>query len=427
MSQIFILPPRKVANGAVDLNTLDDSYLRLDGANSPMTGPVSMGTQLFRIGNLASNPVSGNPGDIYFNTTAKQVRIYEDGISGWQSIIADTNITLSNAVANQMSFIGGSGVDGGGGNLTFRVTASTSTAHVVSINSLATSFTIVGGISTQRTLTIESNINLNGQSNAITLVSSAILDLNSQTLAITAATSDITLKPSSTTDTIYNIATHANNTWMLSVGGAAFPGAAGSLFYSTSGTFGQLSALALGSSGYVLTAGASAPQWSNLNSISMAWLGPTSWIYNPSDGPSYATYSAKYVLNLLGTPYAAATNALVQFGHGGFTGGGGEFSGSANGTVLGINVPTAWTGNQVDVQKNGASIFTISNGNTVLIGNSTSQLGFFGATPASRVSAYTVTNGSTTRTFNADATSIDELADVLATLIADLKTYGLLQ
>lgn len=35
---------------------------------------------------------------------------------------------------------------------------------------------------------------------------------------------------------------------------------------------------------------------------------------------------------------------------------------------------------------------------------------------------YTVTNGTTDRTFNADSTSLDELADVLATLIADLNT-----
>ena len=98
MSQIFILPPRKVSSGAIEPSQLDDTYLRLDGTNSPLDGPVSMGTQLFRVGNLASNPVSGNPGEIYFNTTAKQIRVYEDGINGWQGINANTNITLSNAV-----------------------------------------------------------------------------------------------------------------------------------------------------------------------------------------------------------------------------------------------------------------------------------------------------------------------------------------
>lgn len=40
---------------------------------------------------------------------------------------------------------------------------------------------------------------------------------------------------------------------------------------------------------------------------------------------------------------------------------------------------------------------------------------------------YTITNSTTDRTFNADQTTIDELADVLATLIADLTATGLLQ
>ena len=39
---------------------------------------------------------------------------------------------------------------------------------------------------------------------------------------------------------------------------------------------------------------------------------------------------------------------------------------------------------------------------------------------------YTVTNAATDRTFDADATTIDELADVLGTLITDMITGGLL-
>jgi hypothetical protein len=49
-----------------------------------------------------------------------------------------------------------------------------------------------------------------------------------------------------------------------------------------------------------------------------------------------------------------------------------------------------------------------------------------GATPAARPD-YTVTNGATDRTFNANALSIDELADVVSTLVADLTAIGLLQ
>lgn len=54
------------------------------------------------------------------------------------------------------------------------------------------------------------------------------------------------------------------------------------------------------------------------------------------------------------------------------------------------------------------------------------EVGFNGQAPAARPD-YTVTNGATDRAFDADATSINELADVLATLISDLQAIGLLQ
>ncbi len=40
--------------------------------------------------------------------------------------------------------------------------------------------------------------------------------------------------------------------------------------------------------------------------------------------------------------------------------------------------------------------------------------------------AYTVTNVTTDRTFNADAATLNELADVVGTLIADLKARGVI-
>lgn len=56
-----------------------------------------------------------------------------------------------------------------------------------------------------------------------------------------------------------------------------------------------------------------------------------------------------------------------------------------------------------------------------------STVGFFGVTPAARAAAYNVTNLVTDRSYNANATTVAELADVLGTLIADLRTYGLVQ
>lgn len=59
-------------------------------------------------------------------------------------------------------------------------------------------------------------------------------------------------------------------------------------------------------------------------------------------------------------------------------------------------------------------------------GSSAAQVGFLGATPTARTSAYTPTNVTTDRSYDANATTLDELADVLGTLIADLQLFGLL-
>jgi hypothetical protein len=58
---------------------------------------------------------------------------------------------------------------------------------------------------------------------------------------------------------------------------------------------------------------------------------------------------------------------------------------------------------------------------------STQKLGFYGVTPVVRPSAYTVTNALTDRAYDANATTTDELADVLGTLIGDLRNLGLVQ
>lgn len=56
----------------------------------------------------------------------------------------------------------------------------------------------------------------------------------------------------------------------------------------------------------------------------------------------------------------------------------------------------------------------------------TQKLGFFGATPIVRPSTYTPSNVTTDRVYDANATTLDEIADVLGTLIADLQSLGLI-
>ena len=60
------------------------------------------------------------------------------------------------------------------------------------------------------------------------------------------------------------------------------------------------------------------------------------------------------------------------------------------------------------------------------IGGSGVSIGFYGATPVAKSSAYSISNATADRSFNADSTTVDELADVVGTLITDLKNMGLI-
>jgi hypothetical protein len=64
-----------------------------------------------------------------------------------------------------------------------------------------------------------------------------------------------------------------------------------------------------------------------------------------------------------------------------------------------------------------APVFEITSGNTI---------GFHGVTPVARSTGWAVSNVTSDKTFNADSTSINELADVLGTLINELVNKGLL-
>jgi hypothetical protein len=66
-----------------------------------------------------------------------------------------------------------------------------------------------------------------------------------------------------------------------------------------------------------------------------------------------------------------------------------------------------------------------SNDSIVIMSNAAGKVGFFGAAAVAQPSAYTVSNGSVDRTFDANSTTIDELSDIIATLISDLQSVGL--
>ncbi len=104
-------------------------------------------------------------------------------------------------------------------------------------------------------------------------------------------------------------------------------------------------------------------------------------------------------------------------------------SGKASGTGSGADLvlrggrfSTSGTGGAVRLQYNPDDASPVDR----LVVDS-AGIGFFGVTPVARASAYTPTNVTPDRAFDADTVAIAELADVVGTLIADLQAYGLLQ
>lgn len=80
---------------------------------------------------------------------------------------------------------------------------------------------------------------------------------------------------------------------------------------------------------------------------------------------------------------------------------------------------------RIRVNDSGHFVLDSTNGNK--IGTATTQkLGFWNATPVVQPAAYTVSNVTTDRTYNANSYTMDELADVLGTLIGDLQSIGLI-
>lgn len=65
-------------------------------------------------------------------------------------------------------------------------------------------------------------------------------------------------------------------------------------------------------------------------------------------------------------------------------------------------------------------------GNVVLGDSGSDLIGFYGTTPVARITGYTMTNVTQDRTLDANSYTTDEIADVLGTLITDLKTMGLI-
>jgi len=67
-----------------------------------------------------------------------------------------------------------------------------------------------------------------------------------------------------------------------------------------------------------------------------------------------------------------------------------------------------------------------SNNSIVIMSNAAGKIGLWGAAAVAQSTGWAVSNVTTDKVFDADSTTINEIADVLGTLINTLKTYGIL-
>lgn len=95
---------------------------------------------------------------------------------------------------------------------------------------------------------------------------------------------------------------------------------------------------------------------------------------------------------------------------------GGEFLLTSSGTQL--NIDTGNSGSQTIRLRPG--------GTNVKFETNTTGISFYGGTPVARSAGWTITNDVTDRTFDANAGSVLELADVVATLIRDIAATQLI-
>lgn len=156
--------------------------------------------------------------------------------------------------------------------------------------------------------------------------------------------------------------------------------------------------------------------------------------------------SLSYLLRLMEASYDTSTfsGGAILFTHNGTD----RFFVNPNTTAAGVctlidTVATLTTGKILQIKNSGTEKFSIIGDGTVnmadganivlgtstgtKIGTSTTQkLGFFNKAPVVQPAAYSPSNVTTDRTFDANSTTVDELADILGTLISDLQSLGLI-
>ena len=99
------------STGALTTVSANTQYLRLDGTNGPMTGNLLMGSALFQLGALTSDPGTASPGTLYYNSSTHVMRIYTGSAwgnvgSGITSVTIGTGLLLNGSSGGTLTSSG---------------------------------------------------------------------------------------------------------------------------------------------------------------------------------------------------------------------------------------------------------------------------------------------------------------------------------
>ena len=262
----FVCTNDTTSFGPIGFGSTQISWSLFAGGNTLIAGQglVESGNNLALLVNLVqANPIAGANLSRGFTLGGTRAASLGSSTLNTFTVTADTDARISTNTFTANA--DGYSLAGGVSARTFTFTGSNST-----FTGNADGFSLSGG-STARTLTViggpvtVANGIFNGAGFGLTLGSPGYLSLNNNTLSISASTSNITLNPSSTTNTTHNLVSSSSAQYQLSSADTNF--AKGDFYYNAGSSFAAMTRLAFGSGAgtSVLVRNGTDPVWGRID------------------------------------------------------------------------------------------------------------------------------------------------------------------
>ena len=415
------------ASGTIALTSDLAAYLKLDGSNDPMTGDLNFGD------NIAVVFGTGNDAEIYYNAT--NLLIDPAAGAGTGSVLISSTIRSSGTYAARQHIlqVAHSALQGGG---------TSSTAQTVSLGTITLTDAGLSAGQYGQTQGLDITVTNANTTKAglpktptVPYVLSLIYNNSLDVIGSDAAALRITGTFTGTSTNVLQTSTLAIVNG-ISTSTGALTGVQGCQFqaHNSSSAGGD----ARGFTGY-----------GNLTSATATGNGTGVYGYGSNSGNGGSALSVSFFANTVGPADSRQHYDIIGSKH--------AIHGAVYITTATQNLKTStpathltlitasavpdndlFVGNEAEIDgtlwidKVGDALVLAEGGNVVLgtttgtkIGTAANQLlGFHGVTPTAQDTGWSVTNVTTDRTYDANSTSIDELADVLGTLITQLIAKG---